>query len=343
MKLKIFIIMAIILAIRFTLPEESTPDTVTQQNKNESLKNINIEKFNVVEFMENIKFYGKTKPYRETEYILPNNRKVGFVNKKEGDFVKEGDLILSLDKKDLEIELESIKINIKSLEIEMESIKRLVEKRMESEFKYKKALSNLELQKSKLEKINTEIDNSNIIAIFDGTLENFDIEKGEYIQNRSIRLIDNSSLTTEFYISSKNIRKIELKKPVVVIVNDLKLEGEVEFISKSASNDSNTFLIKAKIDNKLNLPSGMPSTVFMNISKHNGIEISPFLLSSDDYGYYLKEIINNKVEKLPAKIVKTSDNGVWVSINKNINSQIDIATLGHILIKIGDSIYEETK
>ncbi len=342
MKAKIIIItlISILIGYRFLFTSSGVENKETPQEKKVEQKiNVVVEELRLEKYNEKINALGITQPIKEIKYQIEKNRKVESIIS-EGSFVKKGDLIISLDINDLLLDKKSSELKLDSMNIELESMRKLVEKKMESEFKLKVLLSNIELEKSNLEKINKQIEKSNIIADFDGFIENLDIENGEYLKtDKYISLVDISKIEVSFYISDKNVSKVKDYNQIFIRDRDYPKEGEITFVSKKAQNETNTILVKSAFENVNLRPTGFAVDLTVFSYPYNGIKIPASLLNNDNGKYFIKIIENGIVKHKYVKIMDSNVNDLFVSFeDENIGNKINIIKLGHLLVKEGQRI-----
>lgn len=337
MKIKILVITIIlaILGYRFIVNTKNVEESGNiQKNKYENTINLVVDDILLKNYNEKINALGTTNPIKEIKYQIEKNRKVESIIS-EGSFVKKGDLIISLDIEDLLLDKKSSELKLDSMYIELESIKKLVEKKMESEFKLKVLLSDIEMEKSNLEKINKNIEKSNIVADFDGFIEDLNIENGEVLKtDKYISLIDISRIEVKFYIDNKNVAKLENYKEIFIRDRDYPKEGEVTFISRKANNETNTILVKAIFDNPNLRPTGFAVELLILSTPYKGIEIPASLLNNDNGRYFIKIVENGVVKYKYVNIVDSNINNLFISFeDENISEKLSVIKLGHLLVK----------
>jgi RND family efflux transporter MFP subunit len=214
---------------------------------------------------------------------------------KEGDAVKNGDLLAKLRTKSLEIDLREAKAQ----EAEAEARYRLAKKNLERfQELYKKGVASLQqLQDAETEKdamlarlsrLEAQIDNhaydlarSKIVAPFDGYVTAEHTEVGEWIEvgGPVVELIDINGAEIDVDVPERYITRIRLGDIANVnfdALPNLSIEGEIASMVPQADRESRTFPIKVVVDNKDGLiRSGMVARVSFLIGEPSVVKLVP--------------------------------------------------------------------
>lgn len=216
-----------------------------------------------------------------TPYVNGTITKVYF---KEGDTVKEGDLMFELDDADAVLNVEKIQNSIKQTELTLNS--------------------NVESM-SKL----------SIAAPFNGQVTNITVKKGDEINKNAtvLTITDKSKLQLSVPFNGSSINEIKLGQKATVNIQSLmhSIEGTVTFVSDTAyttSSGGKLYTVEVEVKNPGSLEEGMKGNVEINTSKG--------LVSSTDNGtltyvnsMILKTETGGTVKKVNVKENQCVDNG----------------------------------
>ena len=253
-------------------------------------------------------------------------------------------------------------------EIEFQSAKQLIDKGLSSKsklslasfnlanaesdqidinLKYESQLANLESEladlKSQLKQINLDIDNTSVVAPFDGIITNKNIEISDYVTQGDILLtiVNLNPIKVQGYLSEFDINKVkENTKAIIENGNGVKKEGKITFISPSAETSTRTFEITIEADNKdLSFKSGITTSITIEGSELKAHKIPPSILTLLDDGTVGVKALdtNNIVVFYPTITVKDTVDGMWAS---GLPNNINLIISGQEYVSIGEKISE---
>lgn len=190
--------------------------------------------------------------------ILPNEsvelrvESSGIVSKlyfKEGQNVKKGELLLTLDDEELQAQLQKVKSNKKLYADNEFRQRQLLKKEAISQEEYDRALNELNTILADLRLIEAQIADTKIMAPFDGTLGLRQISEGAYLTPASLitQLYNIDPVKIEFAIPGKfsNIIKVGSEVSYTVDASDKIFQGEVYAIEPQIDPTTRTLKIRA--------------------------------------------------------------------------------------------------
>tara|TARA_B100001057_G_C22822510_1_gene940001 strand:+ start:724 stop:1989 length:1266 start_codon:yes stop_codon:yes gene_type:complete len=309
-------------------------------------------------------------------------RRNAFVNKilvGQGNWVKKGQLIISLDKSTLASDLDAAKAELKaakaaymdtvrkfdlngpheaqiiSAEADLdlnsrnyEIAKKLSETGVQSQvsliqkrallkaaetrlFELKAISKELELANSdasvktieaRIKRLEEQIDFTSISSPQRGWVEKLDIEEGEFVDtNRPFgKLIGLQSIVLDMPIPQTNIGSVQVNDKVEVDFGSLgKRIGIVKEVSMTANSSTRTFNVEVYLDNTNDiLRAGMSAEASIITEKVNAFKVSPAHLNVDENGQLsVKVAVDNIVQTIPVKLLRTTGNYAFISGLKN--------------------------
>ena len=193
-----------------------------------------------VNFRDSLPSLGTIKGFREYDlkFLVPGS--VEYINFREGEKITQGDIIASLDQKEVLLKLEYAKI-------EYEKMKKLLELGSIVESKFKQ--SQIEYQSVK-----TELDKTNLIAFSDGYIGSLSTEKGANVtqQDKVATFVDFKDVYVEFGVIEKEISKLKEGQSVELSLDsypDELFKGQIDSLSPLVEGRSRTMKVRAKIPN----------------------------------------------------------------------------------------------
>lgn len=274
-----------------------------------------------------VRVEGTTKPSRTLTLKSESSGKVVALYAKKGDLVSASDIILKIDPGDLPSKLESAVATLKQNRIEYDSALALYKNNYLSDKLLARAESSLKSARANVEHLENKLERTEIKAPFGGTLEEIRIEVGSLINNGETigTLLDYHPLLVTGHLPELEISNINLGDRATAELGDHKTwHGRISYIASSSDPITKTFHFELKIiSNEYDLLSGLSATINVPQPIILAHYISPALLQINQAGDLGVKIVNNDktVEFKPVKLVKSSDQGVWVS-GLQISTQI---------------------
>ena len=230
------------------------------------------------DFEDTMPSLGTVKGYREMNLKFEVNGVVDSINFREGEEVREGDIIASLDQYDALLKLKYAKI-------ELDKTKKL----FEIGSIVKMALEQTELE---YESAKSDLDKTYLYAPRDGVLGTRDAEVGEFVTStdKIVTLIDDSDVFVEIGVIERDIGKIRVGQRSKVFVDpypDADFKGKIDNVSPVVEGRSRTQNVKIRVNNaKRQLLPGMFARVLVDIyAKENAIVIPNTALNKGEKGY----------------------------------------------------------
>jgi RND family efflux transporter MFP subunit len=208
---------------------------------------------------------GTTVPYREVNISAENPGKLTKVFVKNGDRLRAGQVIASLDAAVYLAQLRSIESSIAKTEVDIERYTRLLSLGGATQMQLESVLLQHNSLMAQKKEVLQQIDHMQIRSPFSGTIENVNVEKGSYVSYGSVigTLIDNSSLKINVYLSEQETFKTKAGQQVTVhsIQIPQALKANISMLSGKAD-ATGKFLAEIKLDNQQNkLKAGMLTDV----------------------------------------------------------------------------------
>jgi len=245
-------------------------------------------------FKHFIKITGKLEA-EEDAYISPEmNGQVEKVHVKEGDAVKKGQLMVSLNTTLIESSIEEIKTGLELANKLFDKQQELWDQKIGSEMQYLEAKNAKEQAEARLASLQVQLDMAQIKAPFAGVVETIMIKEGELAMPgmQLMQMVSLGNLKLYGDISERYITSI--KPGDMVNVNFPDIEGlnvtaPVYRVGNVIDNASRTFRIEVKIDNhKRSLKPNMHTVIRINdFSSPSSFVVPSIIIKQDVRGNYL--------------------------------------------------------
>lgn len=217
------------------------------------------------EYTPSIDVSGSVRPIEVQQVNFKASGRITSVLVKEGDKVKKGQLLATIDSKDIEYQLAKINLDIEIA-------------------KKNGSVKTLELLNMQKESIESSLENTKAIANFDGTVAYVNLEVGNYATagNNVITVIDNSKLISDVIINERDINSIGEDMDVSLSFSALALQTVpakityIPILGTSGKDGSGYKLIKIEISEvPKEISPGYSFTGKINISETQTIIIIP--------------------------------------------------------------------
>lgn len=260
---------------------------------------------------------------------------------KQGDHVKQGDLILALNAEDKPAAVETAKQVVKQREAELVAAQRLAKSGNLATLQLDTAVSAVALAKSQFELAQAELDRTRIFAPFNGVVDKVPVELGSSVMQGGevATLLSLDPVLVRGEISERDLAHIKTGDSAeALLVNGGKVEGTVRYISREASATTRTFRIEIAIPNPDNrIPAGMTAEITLRSAPVDAVALprSVVTLSNDgDLGIRAVDS-SNKVAFFPIDLVEDLPSGLVLG---GIPADARVIVAGQDLVKEGDEV-----
>jgi membrane fusion protein (multidrug efflux system) len=185
-----------------------------------------------------------------------SSRSTGVIRemKREGDEVRKGEVVASLEDDAEKLQVESAQAVLDKRRFEANSATSLHEKGTDSEDEARTAMTNLKTEDIQLKEALVALDKKTVKAPFDGVVTRRIREVGEAVDQYFplLTMVDLSKVYLETYLPANRLRDLSQGQPVEVRVPDLPgrtFQGQVSFIAPIIDPASGEFRVKILLPN----------------------------------------------------------------------------------------------
>jgi len=265
---------------------------------------------------------------------------------REGQRVKKGDLLITLNMRDLEAQLDKIKFTLKLNETLEKRQRQLLEKDAISQEEYDISLTQLNTSQADLRLLEAQIAKGYIRAPFDGIIGLRYVSDGAFI-NQSTQiasLINVNPIKIEFSIPGKYSSRIGAGDKIVFSTDasDEVYEGEVYAVEPRIEQATRTLRIRARSDNSRGeLFPGLFAKVEVVLShKDSALMVPSIAVINDLNGHKVYLEKNGEVVEQPVEVGIRTDSEVEILNGIELNDTV--ITTGLLQITPG-ALVEITK
>ncbi|WP_394190993.1 efflux RND transporter periplasmic adaptor subunit [Pseudoalteromonas atlantica] len=281
--------------------------TLSSLSKQAIAANVIVKAVEMERAKEQVQAVGNTEAIRSVILYPAVGDRVTAVHFKPGDKVKAGQVLLELDSRRQKAALEEVKIKLADSE-------RIQKRLMQSHAKGAVPQSDLDdaktitqLAKVTLTQAETEYEDRQVRAPFDGVMGLTDIEVGDRITSQTAiaSIDDTQSLYINFDAPESAIRMLRNDASVSVIPwqGNKKVNAEIAYLDSRINPQTRTMRVKAKLNNENNtyIP-GMSFRVYIEVLGDNYAAVPEAALLWGATGPYVWVSKDNKATRVDVKI-----------------------------------------
>lgn len=315
--------------------------TTTPASTPVKLPQVKVESLSATQINKSLQLYGRTEPDKLAKISAREPGEVTEILIQEGQKVRQGEVILRLDQGDLLQQKNAAKALLEQREVEYQGAIKLKQKGLNDAVAMARAVSNLELAKSDLSRIELMYQRTEIIAPFNGVINQRFVEIGDYVGRGDpiLEIADLNPLIVRANVTQAEVLALKLGHPVSAqILNGNRYPGKVRYIASVADEGTNTFKIEAQFENPdMKYPAGFSTQLDIELDAVNAIHLSPAFMALDENGNIGVKTLDqdNKVVFNKINIVKSEASGVWMS---GLGDNVKVITLGQGFVRIGDTV-----
>jgi membrane fusion protein, multidrug efflux system len=240
---------------------------------------------------DKLKSTGTLRANQEIDLSTEVSGKITGIYFEEGARVNQGDLLLKINDNDLQADLARITSNIEMMEETLERQRRLFERGGVTQEDYDATLMQLNNLRAEQASIEVQIERTEVVAPFDGSVGLRYVDEGSYITPATeiATLRDLSSVRVDFSVPERYAGEIETGNEVRFTVQgvDSVFTGEVAALEPGIDPRSRTMNIRAVSDNSDGmLRSGAFANIELVLESFDGTIMIPAIALVPDMGQY---------------------------------------------------------
>ncbi len=258
-------------------------DTANSKKPNNNEKIVNVEVMPVAtdEFNNFITLVGTLKASEEASISAEEGGVIEAFKHEKGSYVSKGDVIFEIDNQILKANLDAAKAQFDLAQVTYEKQEQIFKDNVNSEFqvlqsKYQRdaAKANYELSKARYEK-------TFVRAPFSGIVDEKLFNVGEVVSPLSpvVKLINSNTLKIEAGVPERYVTQIKKGTKVNIKIRELEnenIQGTVNYVGSSVSDQNRTFPVEIIIPNKNNkLKPEMNAELMITLEKFKDVAVIP--------------------------------------------------------------------
>ena len=184
-----------------------------------------------------------------------------------------------------------------------------------------------------------ELNRTEVKAPFSGYLEQI-VKPGNFLERGQVcaTIIQLNPITFIAEVPEFNINKVEPGQNVILsLITEEIVEGNLTFVSKSASDSTRTFKVESQVTNiNGTIRDGITAEMTIKTKKLLAHQISPSILMLNDDGKLgIRSVKNSIVEFHEVEILEDSETGIWIT---GIPESIELIVQGQGFVENGQKV-----
>jgi multidrug efflux system membrane fusion protein len=241
------------------------------------------------------------------------------VDVQRGSFVASGDRLARLSLDDRPARLARAEAELATAERDFDAAVELLERGTGTRAAEQTARSRFEAARSALVAIQQEIENTQLAAPIEGTVNRIIADVGTVVTvgGEMIEIVDNDPLIGVVQVPQYAVARLSLGGLARVEIAGREVrEGVIRFIAPIADAATRTFRVEIEVANPdRDLPAGLSVSVRIPTEEVIAHKVSPALATLDEQGQVGLQAVDedDRVVFYPVEIVRAEAGGVWVS------------------------------
>ncbi|MDR3235652.1 MAG: efflux RND transporter periplasmic adaptor subunit [Prevotellaceae bacterium] len=275
----------------------------------------------------------------EVELTSESAGKVIAINFQEGSHVKKGDLLIKINDDDLIAQLERAQFQLKLLTEQLERQRILLEKDAVSRESFDKVQTDYNMVASDISLYKARIEKTEVKASFGGVVGFRYVSDGSFVQpgTKIARLVDNSSLKVEFFISEKYVSLPLLGSDILFTVEGFSQKFRAKVYAVDPKIDLKTRMIalraQYKNENELLLPGMSAYVTLITSQSANAIQIPTEAVIPEMNGKSVWIVRNGIAVAMPIQTGVRSD--LMIEVTQGIAMGDTVVTTGLMQLRAG--------
>lgn len=321
-------------------PADNASPKKSSSSSDDIIPSVEITSFTPVPVSRSIELYGRTEPKRVVNLSSEIEGSVAKIRANDGDFVKQGQVILELVKDDKYEQIVHAKALVKQRRIEFQGAKSLSDKGLQGKSTLEQAYAALVAAKANVKYREVQLEKTTIRAPFTGFLNTRKVEVGTYVRKGDalFQIVDLSKLVVKANITEKYINQLSDDINITVqLVDGNSVPGKMRYIASVSDQGTNTFPVEVEINNpQQKMKAGVSTEMLIEFKSELAIKVTPALLSLDSLGNLgVKTVEDEVVIFTPIDLIKAENDGVWLG---GFTGETNVITLGQGFVRPGDKV-----
>jgi membrane fusion protein (multidrug efflux system) len=231
----------------------SEPENKNSPNQNKTVS-VSVEKVEPTPIRDILVLPGETEAWLDVRVGADTGGRVEWIGPKEGDEVKEGDLIAKIDVSALKVALEKAEAALKLADDLYQRRKHLYERRIITQEEIDRASTERTLSEGNLKQAKVEYDRGFLKSPINGKINYLFVDEGEFVDRGKpiADIVNVGKIKVNVNVPELDVRYLKVGQTAAVKIDafpDRQVRGKIDFVAYKADPATKTFHVKVIIDN----------------------------------------------------------------------------------------------
>jgi membrane fusion protein, multidrug efflux system len=235
--------------------------------------------------------------------------RVSGVHFREGQMVKQGDLLFTLDDAIYRAEVATAQANLELSKRNYERASELLERNAGTERAKDEALAQMEIDQAEVNLAQTRLDKTRIAAPFDGVIGLRQVSVGEYVTPGQdlVNLEDIEPIKVDFRIPERLLAAVDAGQPIEITVEawpERTFEGAVFAINPQVDAAGRSIILRAQIDNEERLlrPGLFARVKLITAQREEALLVPEQAIVPQGGKRYVFKVVDGKVQRTEVEV-----------------------------------------
>lgn len=291
--------------------------------------------------MEFVSLTGRTEASRRVKLRAETEGRIAELLARRGDTVEKNEIIAKLHLDDRRAKLVESMAVLKQREIEHDAAKKLHEKGFRSSTERAGSAARLDAALAVVERMQIEIDDTNLRAPFAGIIGAGHVELGDFVKVGDVAatVVDLDPILAVGSVSERQIGGLQKgATATVTLIDGSAHTGIIRFIAPVADPQTRTYRVELEIDNADHgIRDGITAKIDFPIGEARAHLVSPSVLTLNDAGVIGVRTVdeNDTVRFKPVQILADETQGIWIN---GLPEKIRLIVVGQEFVGEGERV-----
>ncbi|MBW3095717.1 efflux RND transporter periplasmic adaptor subunit [Pseudohoeflea coraliihabitans] len=288
-----------------------------------------------------VRVSGVTEPDKKTVLATRSAGVIETLNVTEGQLLKSGDVVLSLDGSEKQAAVETARALLRQRENEAANVDKLIARGISPKTQADDAQSALTAARAQLETAQAEFDRLQVVAPFGGIVDAVEVEEGSWATTgeavATLLALDPIIARGEVSERERDLVSIGSEADVALVDGSL-LTGTVRYVSREATAQTRTFPVEVAIANPdRRIPAGMTAEIRLKAEVVQAVKVPRSVVTLDAAGNLGVRVVDadDVTAFVPIDLIDDTPDGLVLG---NVPAGARIVVAGQDLVSDGEKV-----
>jgi multidrug efflux system membrane fusion protein len=284
---------------------------------------------------------GATEAFRAVDLKAEADGRIAEQLVPEGTEVAAGTPLVQIAMEDRAARVKEAEALVAQRQIEQQAAAKLAKSGYRSQTDLAASEAALQAAEAALEAARIELENTTLLAPYDGIVERHLAKAGAFVSRGDpvLRLVELDPLLVVAFANEDEVLRIQQGQPARARLTDgRELEGTVAYVARSGEPGTRSFRVELHLDNAAGaLPAGITADILIALPAEPAYKVSPAVLVLDQGGRLGVKALDDadRVVFLPASILDDEVDGIWLG---GLPPALRLIVVGQEFVETGETV-----